>query len=196
MTRGREANAGARRRNMAHTYLPDSEKRAVADRAARVNLTVSAFLRRPALGAPLVEPDFVRSRGMAIERKAQGSQPLDDPPVIEAGEASHSRSGDHERILQGIADLRQNGRAAPGSRLHQLSGDVAGDLQRLDHRPALRHQAGNVIGRRELYALRQFLDVQVNDLFHRPDPVRRPRAPFPPYYTASPKISPGALPVR
>lgn len=56
MTRGREAEAGARRRNMAPAYLSDSEKRAVADRAAQLNLPVSAFLRRLALGAPLPDP--------------------------------------------------------------------------------------------------------------------------------------------
>lgn len=55
MTRGRKAEAGARRRNMAPTYLSDSEKRAVADRAAQLNLPVSAF-RRLALGAPLPDP--------------------------------------------------------------------------------------------------------------------------------------------
>ena len=38
---------------MVHTYLSDSEKRAVADRAAQLNLPVSAFLRRLALDAPL-----------------------------------------------------------------------------------------------------------------------------------------------
>ena len=50
------AGAGSRRRNMVHTYLSDSEKRAVADRAAQLNLPVSAFLRRLALGAPLPDP--------------------------------------------------------------------------------------------------------------------------------------------
>ena len=49
-------DAGARRRNMVHTCLSDSGKRAVADRAAQLNLPVSAFLRRPALGAPLPDP--------------------------------------------------------------------------------------------------------------------------------------------
>ena len=41
---------------MVHTYLSDSEKRAIADRAAQLNLPVSAFLRRLALGAPLPDP--------------------------------------------------------------------------------------------------------------------------------------------
>ena len=50
------AGAGARRRNMVHTYLSDSEKRAVADRVAQLNLSVSAFLRRLGIGAPL--PDL------------------------------------------------------------------------------------------------------------------------------------------
>ena len=53
---GGATDAGARRRNMVHTYLSDAEKRAVADRAAQLNLPVSAFLRRLALGAPLPDP--------------------------------------------------------------------------------------------------------------------------------------------
>ena len=52
MTGGADG-AGARRRNMVHTYLSDAEKRAVADRAVQLNLPVSAFLRRLALDAPL-----------------------------------------------------------------------------------------------------------------------------------------------
>ena len=46
-------DAGARRRRMVHTCLSDSGKRAAADRATQLNLPVSAFLRRLALGAPL-----------------------------------------------------------------------------------------------------------------------------------------------
>ena len=55
--------------------LSDSEKRAVADRAAQLNLPVSAFLRRLALGAPLPDPSAFAAHDAVRDLLAVNADP-------------------------------------------------------------------------------------------------------------------------
>ena len=50
--------------------------------------------------------------------------------------------------------------------LEQLGADIASDLQRLGQRAALSYQAGDVVRCRQLHALRQPFNVQIDDPFH------------------------------
>ena len=105
-------DAGARRRHMVHTCLSDSGKRAVADRAAQLNLPVSAFLRRPAPGAPLPDPSAFAAHDAVRDLLAMNADLARPGNLLELeldavdGAVPRGFIGDVERLHAGIGETQ------------------------------------------------------------------------------------------
>ncbi len=111
-------DAGARRRHMVHTCLSDSGKRAVADRAAQLNLPVSAFLRRLALGAPLPDPSAFAAHDAVRDLLAVNADLARPGNLLELELDAVPRGfiGDVERLHAGIGETQDRLKAVASGR--------------------------------------------------------------------------------
>lgn len=81
--------------------------------------------------------------------------------------APSDSAADNQRTVESIIECRQLlGPGAPALRLDQRPCQIAGDLHRFGGRVTLSHETGHVRARRQIDALWQAFDLQIDEVFH------------------------------
>ena len=120
-----------------------------------------------AIGARVV-PDLMTARRLTVELETASPQFAGEIPVAESRKSAHLRCH-YNRVVALRRGRRQRKLGLTfAPRFDQLAGDVPSYLQRFRNRSSLCHQPRQLLGRREIDAFRQLLNMDANSEFHLP----------------------------
>ena len=121
--------------------------------------------RRIAIIAGVV-PDLMATRSLSIKLESTSLELSYYVAITQAGESAHLR-GHHYCVFASTGSRWQwNITFSFPSRFNELASDVAGDVEGLRDCTALRHQTPHFVRGREIDALGQRLNLDLNSEFH------------------------------